>query len=171
MATYFAFGAFETFLPVFLFSRGVDAYQIGIIFAVQVLVIAVTKPIFGMIADRIDKRIQIGAGLIITGITVAVIPVLASFDMFLLVSSLFGIGMSLSTVATSAYVADIAKKEQIGASMGALSSIMDIGQTTGPLVTGIIITSAGYATGFLASFILALVVTLLFSVSVRTRVP
>jgi MFS family permease len=171
MATYFAFGAFETFLPVFLFSRGVDAYQIGIIFAVQVLIIAATKPVFGMMADRIDMRIQIAAGLIITGITVAVIPVLASFDMFLLVSSLFGIGMSLSTVATSAYVADIAKKEQIGASMGALSSIMDIGQTTGPLVTGIIITSAGYATGFLASFILALVVTILFSVAVRTRVP
>jgi MFS family permease len=171
MATYFAFGAFETFLPVFLFSRGVDAYQTGIIFAVQVLVIAVTKPIFGMIADRIDKRIQIGAGLIITGCTVAVIPILASFDMFLLVSSLFGIGMSLSTVATSAYVADIAKKEQIGASMGALSSIMDIGQTTGPLVTGIIITSAGYTKGFLASFILALAVTILFSVSVRSRVP
>jgi MFS family permease len=171
MATYFAFGAFETFLPVFLFSRGVDAYQIGIIFAIQVLVIAATKPFFGMMADRIDKRIQIGAGLIITGCTVAVIPVLPSFDMFLLVSSLFGIGMSLSTVATSAYVADIAKKEQIGASMGALSSIMDIGQTTGPLVTGIIITSAGYATGFLASFILTLAVTILFSVSVRSRVP
>ena len=171
MATYFAFGAFETFLPVFLFSRGVDAYQTGIIFAVQVLVIAATKPLFGMMADRIDKRIQIGAGLIITGCTVAVIPVLPSFDMFLLVSSLFGIGMSLSTVATSAYVAGVAKKEQIGASMGALSSIMDIGQTAGPVVTGIIITSAGYATGFLASFILALAVTILFSVSVRSRVP
>jgi MFS family permease len=89
--------------------------------------------------------------------------------MFLLVSSVFGIGMSLSTVATSAYVADVAKKEQIGASMGALSSIMDIGQTSGPLVTGIIITAAGYATGFLTSFLLALAVTVVFSISVRNR--
>jgi MFS family permease len=169
MATYFSYGALETFLPLYLFSRGIGAYETGIIFAVQVLVIAATKPFFGMIADRIDKRIQIGAGLIITGCAVAVIPLLPSFGMFLLASSVFGIGISFSTVATSAYVADIAKKEQIGASMGALSSIMDIGQTSGPLFTGIIITAAGYATGFLISFLLALAVTVVFAVSVRNR--
>jgi MFS family permease len=167
MATYFAYGALETFLPLYLFSRGIGAYETGIIFAVQVLVIAATKPFFGMMADRVDKRIQIGAGLIITGCAVAVIPLLPSFGMFLFASSVFGIGISFSTVATSAYVADIAKKEQIGASMGALSSIMDIGQTSGPLVTGIIITAAGYATGFLTSFLLALAVTVVFAVSVR----
>jgi len=169
MATYFAYGALETFLPLYLFSRGIGAYETGIIFTVQVLFIAATKPFFGMMADRIDKRIQIGAGLIITGCAVAVIPILPSFGMFLLASSVFGIGISISTVATSAYVADIAKKEQIGASMGALSSIMDIGQTSGPLVTGIIITAAGYATGFLTSFLLALAVTVVFAVSVRRR--
>lgn len=169
MATYFAYGALETFLPLYLFSRGFGAYETGIIFAVQVLVIAATKPFFGRIADDIDKRIQIGAGLVITGCAVAVIPILPSFGLILLASSVFGMGISLSTVATSAYVADIAKKEQIGASMGALSSIMDIGQTSGPLVTGIIITAAGYATGFLTSFLLALAVTVVFAVSVRNR--
>jgi MFS family permease len=169
MATYFAYGALETFLPLYLFSRGIGAYETGIIFAVQVLVIAATKPFFGMMADRIDKRIQISAGLVITGCAVAVIPIFPSFGMFLLASSVFGIGISFSTVATSAYVAEIAKKEQIGASMGALSSIMDIGQTSGPLVTGIIITAAGYATGFLTSFLLALAVIVVFAVSVRSR--
>ena len=169
MATYFAYGALETFLPLYLFSRGIGAYETGIIFAVQVLVIAATKPFFGMAADRIDKRIQICAGLVITGFAVAVIPILPSFGMFLLASSVFGIGISFSTIATSAYVAEIAEKEQIGASMGALSSIMDIGQTSGPLVTGIIITAAGYATGFLTSFLLALAVTVVFAVSVRNR--
>jgi MFS family permease len=77
--------------------------------------------------------------------------------------------MSLSTVATSAYVADVAKKEQIGASMGALSSIMDIGQSTGPLVTGIIITTVGYASGFFASFLLAVAVTAVFALSAGDR--
>jgi MFS family permease len=77
--------------------------------------------------------------------------------------------MSLSTVATSAYVADIAHKEQIGASMGALSSTMDIGHSAGPLVTGIIITAAGYTVGFFASFLLAITVTAAFVLSVRRR--
>ncbi|MEN6395672.1 MAG: MFS transporter, partial [Methanoregula sp.] len=167
MATYFAFGAVETFLPLYLFSRGIDAYQTGIIFAAQVLVIAGTKPFFGRIADRVDKRIQIVAGLAITGGAVAAIPFAVSFAGFFLVSAVFGIGMSLSTVATSAYIADVAKKEQIGASMGALSSIMDIGQSGGPLLTGIIVTMVGYIAGFFASCILALVVCAVFILSVR----
>jgi MFS family permease len=167
MASYFAFGAVETFLPLYLFSLGIGAFQTGIIFAAQVIVIAGTKPFFGIIADRVDKRAQIVAGLAITGGAVAAISLAATFAQFLLVSAVFGIGMSISTVATSAYVADVAKKEQIGASMGALSSIMDIGQSGGPLATGIIVTATGYAGGFYASCVLALVVCVIFILSVR----
>lgn len=167
MATYFAFGAFETFLPVYLVSLHFEAWQIGVIFAIQVLIIAATKPFFGRIADRADKRHQIVAGLLITGASVAVVPFTVSFGTILAVSAAFGLGMSLSTVATSAYVADVAKREQIGASMGALSSIMDIGHSAGPLVTGIIITVAGYPLGFFAGFVLALVVVGIFAISAR----
>jgi MFS family permease len=169
MATYFAFGAFETFLPVYLFSLHYEPYQIGIIFAVQVVIIAVTKPSFGRIADRIDKRLQISAGLLITGGAVAAVPLAATFPGFLVTSIVFGLGISLSTVATSAYVADLAKKEEIGSAMGALSSIMDIGQSSGPLITGIIITLAGYSAGFFAGFVLTVAVVVIFVLSVRNR--
>jgi MFS family permease len=169
MATYFSFGAFETFLPLFLASRGISPYMTGIIFAIQVLIIAGTKPFFGKLADRFDKRIQIITGLIILGSSVALIPFTTGFSTILFVSAAFGLGMSLSTVATSAYVADIAQKEQIGASMGALSSTMDIGHSAGPLVTGIIITAFGSTMGFFASFLLAIVVTAVFGISVRDQ--
>jgi len=59
--------------------------------------------------------------------------------------------------------------EQIGASMGALSSIMDIGHSAGPLVTGIIITAVSYTIGFFASFLLAIAVTAIFAIAVRDR--
>jgi MFS family permease len=167
MATYFAFGAFETFLPLFLLSSRIDTYQIGIIFAVQVLIIAGTKPFFGKLADQFDKRPQITAGLIILGSSVALIPFTTGFSEILLVSALCGLGMSLSTVATSAFVADVARKEEIGASMGALSSTMDIGHAAGPLVTGIVIMTAGYAYGFFTSFLLSVAVAFVFVVSVR----
>lgn len=166
MATYFAFGAFETFLPILLASRGMSAYETGIIFAVQVLIIAATKPLFGRVADRVDKRVQILVGIVLTGVSIALVPFCQSFAQFLIVSSLFGLGISISTVATTAYIADVARKEQIGASMGALSSIMDIGQSTGPLVTGMVITAIGYTSGFFLSFMLAIVVSVLFVVSV-----
>jgi MFS family permease len=118
MATYFAYGAFETFLPILLASREVSAYETGIIFAVQILIIAATKPLFGRVADRVDKRVQILAGIILTGVSITLVPFGQSFTQFLTVSSLFGLGMSISTVATTAYIADVARKGQIGASMG-----------------------------------------------------
>ncbi len=128
----------------------------------QVLLIAATKPLFGWIADRIDKRIQICAGLLLSGIGIAAIPLSSSFPHFITISIVTGLGISLSTVATSAYVADLAGMEEIGASMGALSSTMDIGHSTGPLVTGMVITMAGFAAGFFASLVLALAITCVF---------
>jgi MFS family permease len=169
MATYFAFGAFETFLPVYLLGLHYEAYQIGVIFAIQVLIIAATKPFFGRIADRIDKRVQIIAGLLVTGGSVAAVPFASTYPGFLAASAIFGLGISLSTVATSAYIADVAKKEEIGSSMGALSSIMDIGQSSGPLITGVIITLAGYTLGFFAGFVLTVAVTVIFVLSVWGR--
>lgn len=169
MATYFAYGAFETFLPLYLSGRGISPYEVGIIFAVQVIMIAATKPFFGKIADRVDKRPQIAIGLLVTGCATAMITAASSFGIFMGVSALFGLGISLSTVATSAYVADVARKEQIGASMGALSSIMDIGQSAGPLITGIIISAVGYTSGFLTSFILAILITAVFALSAKER--
>ncbi len=95
-------------------------------------------------------------------------PAASTYPGFLLASALFGLGISISTVATSAYVADVAKSDEIGSAMGALSSIMDIGQSSGPLVTGVVITFAGYPAGFLASLLLAAAVTGIFVISART---
>jgi len=167
MATYFAFGSFETFFPLFLLSQGIGAYLIGVIFAVQTLVIAATKPFFGRTADRLDKRVQIVAGLLILGISTAAIPFTSAFVGFLIVSAFIGLGISLSTVATSAYIADVAQEGQMGASMGALSSIMDIGHSGGPVLTGVIIAASGYIFGFILSLIIAVVVCGFFIISVR----
>ena len=162
MTTYFIFGAFETFLPLYLVSIGIEVYLIGIIFAIQVLSIALTKPFFGKIADVKNPVYQIMAGLMLLGLSVFMIPFCSDIMFLLILSLLSGLGMSLSTVATTKYIADIAKREEIGASMGALSSIMDVGHSSGPFVTGIIITASGYAAGFGMALILAVITTLYF---------
>lgn len=163
MATYFSFGAFETFLPVFLFDQGFSAVEIGIIFSVQVVLMAATKPLFGRVADRVDKRVQIIAGLFMIGVSVAIIPYFSNLFVFLLISIVAGLGLSLSTVATGSYIGEIAAKKEIGASMGALSSTMDIGHSLGPLVTGLIIGyTLSYQVGFMAGFLLTLVTAVFF---------
>ena len=65
-------------------------------------------------------------------------------------------------MATSSYVADVASEDSLGASIGALSSIMDIGQSAGPLVVGVIIGASSLALGFLADFALCLACAAVF---------
>ncbi len=72
MITYFCFGTFETFLPVYLLLIGVPAWQTGIIFAVQVVVIALTKPFFGRRADTGNPQKQIAAGMLLTGLSLGI---------------------------------------------------------------------------------------------------
>lgn len=162
LSTYFSFGIFETFTPGYLKRSGYGPEIVGLIFSLQILSIALTKPAFGRLADRIDKRIQIAAGLFVLGLSVAVIPFVTSFIPVLAVSMTFGLAMSFSTVATSAYVADIAKRDQLGASMGALSSIMDVGHSSGPLIAGTVITLYSDKAGFLSGFMLALIIVIMF---------
>jgi MFS family permease len=171
MATYFAFGAFETYLPVYLADNGFSAGLIGVIFSMQILAVAVTKPLFGRVADRIDKRFQIAAGLLVIGIAMLCLTLTVNKAFVVSVSLLFGLGMSFSTVATSAYTGDIADKAKLGTSMGALSSVMDIGHSSGPLVTGFVITWFSMRAGFMASFLLCSAVALVFVLFTAVRKP
>lgn len=162
LSAYFSFGIFETFTPGYLKNIGYSPKIVGLLFSIQVLSIALTKPLFGRLADRVDKRVQIAAGLGIIGISIAVLTFVSSFTLITGISLLIGLGMSIATVATSAYVADIAKRDELGASMGALGSIMDIGHSTGPLVAGIIISAGTIQGGYLAGTVLAAVVLVVF---------
>ncbi len=149
MAIYFTFGAFETYLPVYLHSRGYPAYQIGLIFSLQVFSIALTKPLFGRLSDSIDRRIQILAGILILGASIALVTIMPGAVSMIALGIVFGLGMSLATIATGTYIADMAKKENLGGALGALSSIMDIGHSTGPLITGLVVGALSYGGGFI----------------------
>ncbi len=163
LAIYFAFGIFETFSPGYLKDAGFSPKTVGFIFSIQIVSIALTKPFFGRLADKIDKRYQIAGGLMAIAVSIGAVPFLSSLPLIIAASLLLGLGMSFSTVATSAYVADVAKKEELGASMGALSSIMDLGHSTGPLIGGFAIVLFGSAGSFLAGGAVAVIVVFLFT--------
>jgi MFS family permease len=169
MATYFAYGVLETYLPLYLSGLRVPAYQIGMVFSLQILSIALTKPLFGKLADTIGRRVQILAGIVLLAAATAAIPMVTGFIVLTLVSVLFGLAVSISTVATSSYVAEVVKTEQIGASLGGLSSIMDIGHSSGPFVAGFIITAMSVGAGFFAAASVCVIASLFFAALVMRR--
>jgi MFS family permease len=148
MATYFIYGVLEAYLPLLLVQKNISASQIGLLFSMQVISIALTKPFFGRLADRIDKRLQILSGILILIITTLLISLLPNYYVIVIDILFFGLGMSLSTVATSTYLAENVAKTELATSMGILSAIMDVGQSSGPFLTGFIITLYSYHMGF-----------------------
>lgn len=171
MATYFCYGVMETYLPLYLSSHGVPASKIGLIFSLQILSIALTKPAFGRLADRFDKRWQILIGLSAIAFSIALVPLFVNYYIIVVLGLIFGIGISFGTVATSTYTAEVADKSLLGASLGALSSIMDIGQSFGPLIVGFVITAFSLELGFLTSAVLSVLVIIFFASTVFRSQP
>ncbi len=162
LAAYFSFGVLETYLPIYLAGLHISATKIGLIFSVQVLALMISQPLFGRLADRLDQRWQIMAGMILIGLIMALIPTFSSYRIIMILSLIFGFGISMTSIAVNAYVADIAAKEVLGASMGALDSLMDVGQTFGPLLVGLMITAWSMRVGFAACLVLSIVAITFF---------
>lgn len=158
----FAYGTFETFLPLYAVNIGITAYEIGIVLSAQVITIALTKPMMGRFSDRHGRIPQILWGGIIGAACIGSFSLFKSFAPLLGLSILFGMSLSIVTSATSAFIADLSKEETHGSAMGILGSIMDIGHTTGPLASGIIATYFGFSRAFFGASIVLLASAFLF---------
>ncbi len=161
-AILFAYGTFETFLPLYALRRGLNAYEIGICLSAQVISLALTKPIMGRFSDRHGRPPQILAGALLAAASIGGFALLGSFIPFLILSLIFGICMSTLTSATSAFIADLSRTAH-GSAMGILGSIMDIGHTTGPLVAGAVAGSLGYPFSFISASAVLVGVALVFA--------
>ncbi len=159
----FAYGTVETFLPLYSIQAGYSAYEIGIFLSAQVITIALSKPFMGKFSDRHGRKPQIIAGTFIGAVGVGALPLFDGFFFLLVINIFIGISISIVTAATSAYIADLSRKEAYGSAMGLLGSIMDIGHTTGPLVSGIIAYNFGIAKSFLGASVLMVFAGIFFA--------
>ncbi|MCL1885656.1 MAG: MFS transporter [Dehalococcoidia bacterium] len=167
---YFAFGCMETFLPIYLNeTHGYPAWQIGILFTVQILAAAFSKPAMGRLSDRFGRIPLISIGLLLGGIAASVMLLWSNYAALLLLMALFGLGLATVTASTSALVADMSRSEGRGGAMGVLSSIMDIGQAAGPMVAGILLGVISYQTTFALVGLLMAMSAALFAVLMRRR--
>jgi len=165
---YFAFGCIETYLPIFLKEqRGYSTWEIGMLFTAQVLAATLTKPIMGRLSDRYGRMLMIASGLALGGITTGLLVFSTNYFELVLLIALFGLGLATVTASTSALVADLSREYSRGGAMGIMSSIMDVGQSAGPMVTGIVIGAFSYHTAFASVGIGLIVVSLLYGIGMR----
>lgn len=167
-AILFAYGTFETFLPLYSLKIGLSAYEVGIFLSLQVITLAIMKPVMGKFSDRHGRKAQIFFGALTGSLCIGSFALFNSFIPLLLLSILFGFSLSVVTSATSAFIADLSVAEGRGSAMGILGSIMDIGHTTGPLVSGIIAVYFGISKSFIgASLVLALAACIFWTSGIK----
>ena len=164
---YFAMGAFEAFLPLYCLSLGLNGLEIGAIMGVQVISMLLAKPFMGRFSDKRGRRPSIIAGLLAGSVVILLMPF--SIDPILLAvfSVLFGITVAMVTASTSALVCELAGCSSHGSAIGVLSSIMDIGHSLGPLITGAIVTLVSFQLGFGLAAVLLLVGAFAFYFGMR----
>ena len=166
-AILFAYGTFETFLPLYAVTNGLTAVHVGILLSGQIIILALTKPIMGKFSDKHGRKQQIFTGGILGAACIGGFSLTTSFLPLFCLSIIFGLCLSIVTSATSAYIADLSSTETRGSAMGMLGSIMDIGHTAGPLISGVVATLFDYAQTFLGAAFVLLAVSLLFIFKIR----
>jgi len=147
----YTFGAVEFFLVGYLKEIvRLDPAFIGIVSGAQLVIIPALKPFMGRLSDKIGREKPIIAGCLISAASLVAIPFTREFLILLAISVAYGFGFSLATASTSPLVADLAGEKMYGTALGFLTTIMDVGQTLGPIITGIII---GFTLRYVEGFI------------------
>ncbi|MCK5286173.1 MAG: MFS transporter [Thermodesulfovibrionia bacterium] len=142
-------GALEAFLPIYAVTvAGLNAFQAGLLWGIQVGVTIITKPVMGKISDIYGRKPLIVAGLIFCALSFGFIPSLRDFYSLLGAALVFGIGESFVTSSSAALVADICKEKHFGTAMGTFGTIFDIGHASGPILAGFLIAQYDYFYAF-----------------------
>jgi len=165
---YFAYGAVEAFIPKYGEKIiGLSDWQIGAVLGLEVALLMLTKPFMGRLSDRAGRRLPIIVGLIFGASSLALMFLATSFLSLTLVLMVFGVAMSMVTASTSPLIADLCKQKSYGSAMGVLDTIMDIGQTLGPITFGLLLPILFYYVSFAFVGVVLLILAFLFMVTVR----
>jgi MFS transporter, DHA1 family, multidrug resistance protein len=172
-AQYYVFGSVEFFLVGYLNDVvGLDLFSIGIITGSQIVALVIVRPLIGRVSDRIGRTKPIIAGIVASCILVGAIPFTTEFPVLLLLAVGYGAAFASVLSSTSPLVCDLVPGTLVGASMGFLATMMDVGQTLGPIISGLIFASSMRYMGLFFSLSILLVLSIVvFLFSKRHHKP
>jgi MFS family permease len=116
----------------------------------------------GRVSDKIGRGIPIVFGCVLSALALVTVPFMTDFAVLLILLVVYGFGFATVTSSTSPLICELVHSELVGTSMGFLDTMMDIGQTLGAFVTGLVFATSFQYTGVFLSF----AIVLLFSCAV-----
>jgi MFS family permease len=157
---YYVFGAFDFYLAEYMiYGLGYSTLGQGLI-ASSVLAVAIfARPSMGRVSDRMGRRIPIVLGCILSAFALIAVPYVTDFATLVILLVVYGFGFAAVTSSTSPLISELVPQELVGTSMGFLDTTMDIGQTLGGFVSGLILATSLHYAGVFLSFAIVLLST------------
>ncbi|MGA2680827.1 MAG: MFS transporter [Candidatus Bathyarchaeia archaeon] len=154
---YYVYGVVEFYLVLYMqHVAGFNSFEIGIVMTVQIVSLIVSRPVMGRFSDRTSRRVPVVIGCLLSGGLLFIIPFTTQYWVFILVSVGYGLGFAMVISSTSPIMVEVNPANLVGTSMGFLSTMMDIGQAVGPIISGVILASILSYSGLFSSLTLLL---------------
>lgn len=151
-AQYYVYGAVEFFLVGYLNEVvRLDPFSIGIVMGSQVVALIVARPFMGRVSDKVGRRIPIVLGSSISCLLLPLFAFSTQLPILVLLSIGYGLGFAMVISSTSPLISELVPQNLVGTSMGFLSTMMDVGQTLGPIVSGLVLSTSLQYVGLFSS--------------------
>ncbi|WP_300265421.1 MDR family MFS transporter [Microbacterium sp.] len=161
----------STSLPVIIADLGGTQSQYTWVITASLLATAVTTPIWGKLADLVNRKMLVQVSLIIFTVGTVIAGFSTDTNMLIVMRVVQGIGvgglMSLVMIA----VALIISPRERGKYMGVVGGIMALGTIGGPLLGGVITDTLGWQANFFVGVPFAIVALLLLQFTLHLPEP
>lgn len=156
-------GILATFLPVFAgIYIGLSSTLIGVLLAVNILLMSLLQVYGGNIADTFNRRVLIVVGSLTNLTYLALIPLGGNFWQLLGICALGGVGGAIALPAASALTVVEGRRFGMGSTIAVFAMAFSIGMVIGPLVGGVIVDFVNINSVFYFGAAIGLIGTILF---------
>jgi DHA1 family multidrug resistance protein-like MFS transporter len=139
-STAFCRGSIMAFVPLYAHNTlKLSGTQIGMVIASGILLTAFLQMPFGIVADKVDRKLLVTAGSVLYFALVPLIPLTHNFSQLLSINIALGFLGAISLPAASALTVTEGKQFGMGTAMAIFNVAMSAGLGIGPLLSGTIL--------------------------------
>ena len=145
----FGLGAFVTFAPLYMKKQDLSVQDIGLVFALQAAVNALSRIPFGRLSDQLGRRwVQAVIGFLFLGASLAAFGLARTLPCFLLAAAALGLAMGLGFTPVGALIAEVVPTSDRGLALGGYNTCIYLGMMMSSAMMGVVIGWLGYAVSY-----------------------
>ncbi|MFW6370128.1 MAG: MFS transporter [Bacteroidota bacterium] len=156
------YGAFLTYFPFLMEEKfGAPVYVIGVVMSGTSIFAAITSSQLGKLFKLFSYRTLLLISFALYIISLLIVPIVPNIFVLLVPSAILGIANGINMPVVQTLLAGLAPMEYRGAFMSVNGMVLRLGQTLGPLYTGIFYGLWGLKGAFLSAIVPVLIVSVM----------